>query len=80
MLFIMSKKDLYNNYLVEIEKSLIDDNIESLDYLLEVIYTSPISEKDFMAIEEVLQESTLYSEFKEETYRETALELINNFK
>lgn len=80
MLFIMSKKELYNNYLVEIEKSLIDDNIESLDYLLEVIYTSPISEKDFMAIEEVLQESTLYSEFKEETYRETALELINNFK
>lgn len=80
MLFIMSKKELYNNYLVEIEKSLIDDNIENLDYLLEVIYTSPISEKDFMAIEEVLQESTLYSEFKEETYRETALELINNFK
>lgn len=80
MLFIMSKKDLYNNYLVEIEKSLIDDNIESLDYLLEVIYTSPINEKDFMAIEEVLQESTLYLEFKEETYRETALELINNFK
>lgn len=76
----MNKKEIYTNYLEKLETSLVSDDLEGLDYLLETLYTSNIPEKDFLEIEEILQEATLYLEYKEETYREMALELISNMK
>lgn len=75
-----NKQKIYNNYLIEIEKAITEDNLDNLDLLLENIYTSNISEEIFIEIDELLQEATLYLEFKENIYKERFLELISVFK
>ena len=60
-------------------KSYIEeDNFEKLDILLEEIHTSgKYTEDQINDHWDIFQEATLYSEFKEATYKEEALKLIN---
>lgn len=76
----MNKKEIYNNYLSKIKESLDKDDFDAIDYILEFLYTSWIPESDLGAMDEILNEVTLYSELKEIEYKETALVLIKEFE
>lgn len=75
----MKKQELYSNFLKKIEESLLKDDFDTLDYILEFIYTSWLPEKDMLEMDEILNEATLYIELKEWEYKEKALELIEGF-
>lgn len=76
----MKNKELYTNYVSKLEEALISDNFESIDYILETIYTLGIPEESMEKMDDILQEATLYSELKEESYKTEALNLIEIFK
>lgn len=76
----MTKKEIYTNYLSKLQESLTKDDFDSLDYILEFMYTSWIPEKIILEIDDILQEATLYLEFKEPEYKEKALEMIKKFE
>ena len=71
-----TNKKLYNKYISKLEESLIADNFEWIDYVLEYIYWIWLSDEDLIEIGDILQEATLYSEFKEDEYKSEALNEI----
>ena len=76
----MNKKDLYTNYLVKLKEVLEKDDFWAIDYILEFMYTSWIPDTDLEQMAEILNETTLYSEFKEWEYKEAALDMIDKFE
>lgn len=76
----MKDSELYVNYISKLEDALVWENFENLDFILESIYTIGLPENELEKIDDILQESTLYSEFREDDYKITALELIEDFK
>ncbi len=76
----MNNSELYKNYLEKLEENIISDNFENIDFILESIYTTWIPEQDIGKMDDILQEATLYSELKEEEYKEMTLKLIEEFK
>ncbi|MBW7954771.1 hypothetical protein H3C61_03080 [Candidatus Gracilibacteria bacterium] len=76
----MNNKEIYENYLKKIKEFLEKDDFESLDYILEYIYTSGTPDEILDEIDDILQEVTLYLEFKEDDYKQTALEFISEYE
>jgi len=76
----VNKKNLYNDYISKLEKELIEENIEWINFILEYMYTIQISEEERIEIDDILQEATLYAEFKDNEYKDEALIQINEFK
>lgn len=76
----MENKELYINYLSKLEDALIENNFDNIDYILETIFTIWINEDDLDEMNDILHEATLYSEFKEQDYKDEALKLIWKFK
>ena len=76
----MNNKEIYENYLKKIKEILEKDDFESLDYILEYMYTSGIPDDILEEIDDILQEVTLYVELKEKEYKETALEFIKEYE
>ena len=80
----MKKSELYNNYLSKLEEALNSDNYESIDYILEFLYTSGFPQETIEEIDDILQEATLYSEFKDwcedEDYTKDVIPTKNKFK
>ncbi len=76
----MKEKELYDNYLSKLEEALVQENMDNIDYIVETLYTSGLSESDMDKIDDILHEATLFLEFWEEEYKETALDLITDFK
>lgn len=76
----MTNKEIYDNYLKKIKEILEVDDFASLDYILEYMYTSWISDEVLDEIDDILQEVTLYVELKEKEYKETALEFIKEYE
>lgn len=76
----MKNKELYENYISKLEKSLLEEKNDELDYILESIHTIWIPEEQMESINDILQEATLYIELKEEEYKNEALKLIEEFK
>lgn len=76
----MTNKEIYENYLKKIKETLEKDDFEWLDYILEYIYTSWVPEDIIDEIDDILQEITLYIEFKEIEYKQTALDYIKEFE
>ena len=72
-------KDIYN-YLLVLEKILIENDFQKLDDFLIHIYTWEISEQNLDLIYDILNEVTLYLEYKDENYKTEALKLINVLK
>ena len=68
--------DLYINYILPLEDALKNENFEKIDFILETIYTMWMDDKTITKIDEILQEATLFSEFREEDYKIEALNLI----
>ncbi len=76
----MNNKEIYENYLKKIKEILEKDDFESLDYILEYMYTSGIPDDILDEIDDILQEVTLYVELKDKEYKETALEFIKEYE
>lgn len=76
----MNNKEIYENYLKKIKEVLEKDDFESLDYILEYMYTSGIPDEILDEIDDILQEITLYIELKEKEYKQTALEFISEYE
>lgn len=76
----MNKAELYTNYLSKLEEALVQENMDNIDFIVETLYTSWLSEGYMDKIDDILHEATLFLEFNEEDYKETALELISDFK
>lgn len=76
----MNKNEIYENYLKKIKEVLEKDDFESIDYILEFMYTSWIPDEILEEIDDILQELTLYSELKDKEYKETALEFIKEYE
>ena len=73
-------QDLYINYILPLEDALKNENFEKIDFILETIYTMWMDDKTITKIDDILQEATLFSEFREEDYKIEALNLIEDFK
>ena len=73
------KKELFDNYIPKLKDLLEKEDFAWIDYSLEFIYAS-VPEKDRMPLEDLLQEVTLFAEFKEKEYKDTALEIIEWFE
>ncbi|MDP2091216.1 MAG: hypothetical protein Q8K30_06500 [Candidatus Gracilibacteria bacterium] len=76
----MNKTDLYKLYLSKLEESLMSDDIDGVNYILEYLYTNNLPEDQMDAMDHVLHEATLYSELGENEYKEEALKIIEKFK
>lgn len=76
----MNNKEIYENYLKKIKEILEKDDFESLDYILEYMYTSGVPDEILDEIDDILQEVTLYVELKDKEYKETALEFIKEYE
>lgn len=76
----MDKNKLYTDYLSKIETALLSDDLESINYILEFMYTNQLPEEEIDSMDDILQEATLYSELWELEYKEEALRLIAEFK
>jgi hypothetical protein len=73
------RKDIFTNYLIKLREIVEKDDFSAIDYSLEFMYAS-VPEKDRLDIEDILNELTLYSEFKEKEYKDEALRLIAEFE
>ena len=69
----MDKRD----YLANLKQILEDDDFDKLDEVLELLMTGIFSEEEVNEIWDIVNEATLYAEFKESDYKEEALRLIN---
>lgn len=76
----MTNKEIYENYLSKLKESLIKDDFNSIDYILEYVYTSWTPDNILEEIDDILQEATLYLELKDQDYKETALEFISEYE
>ena len=76
----VNKKTLYNNYISKLEKELIEENIEWINFILEYMYPIQLSDEERIEIDDILQEATLYTEFKDNEYKDEALIQIGEFK
>lgn len=70
----MKTKDIIKNMKIYLE----EDNFESIDELLQEIFSSELQKEQEEAIWDLLQEITLYSELRENEYKQEALNIINN--
>jgi len=70
----MKTKDIIKNMKFYLE----EDNFESIDELLQEIFSSELKKEQEEAIWDLLQEITLYSELRENEYKQEALNIINN--
>lgn len=76
----INKQKIYIDYISKLEKALIEDDFDSIDYILEFMYTSWISQEILETLDSILSEATLYVELKEQEYKDEALKLIWEFK
>lgn len=67
-------------YLSKVQEALTKDDFDALDSLLEYAVSGQMDIDDREEIDEILNETTLYIEFKEAEYKEMALKLISEFK
>lgn len=76
----IDKKKLYNEVILPIKETVQKDDFKKLDELLEYTMTWNLDEDEYMEITDILDEATLYSEFKEAEYKEEALAMIADFE
>jgi len=68
----MKTKDIIKN----LKKYLIEDDFDWLDSLFIEIYSEELTPEQVDKIWDILDEATLYLEFKEIDYKNTALKMI----
>ncbi len=68
------------DYLSKIKEALENDDFTKLDTLLEAAIDGEISIDEREEIDDILNEVTLYLEFKEAEYKKEGLKLIREYK
>lgn len=76
----MNKQELYTNFISKVEEFLKLEDFENLDFILQSVYSMGFDDNTISLIDDILQEATLFLEFKEEEYKNEALNLIEEFK
>lgn len=76
----MNKQELYTNFISKVEEFLKLEDFENLDFILQSVYSMGFDDNTISLIDDILQEATLFLEFKEEEYKNEALALIEEFK
>lgn len=76
----MNKQELYTNFISKVEEFLKLEDFENLDFILQSVYSMGFDDNTISLVDDILQEATLFLEFKEEEYKEEALALIEEFK
>lgn len=76
----MNKQELYTNFISKVEEYIKLEDFENLDFILQSVYSMWFDDQTISIIDDILQEATLFLEFKEEEYKEEALALIKKFK
>lgn len=76
----MNKQELYTNFISKVEEFLKLEDFENLDFILQSVYSMGFDDNTISLIDDILQEATLFLEFKEEEYKNEALVLIEEFK
>lgn len=76
----IDKKKLYNEVILPLKEATTKDDFKKLDELLEFTMTGNLDEDEYMEITDILDEATLYSEFKEAEYKEETLAMITDFE
>jgi hypothetical protein len=76
----MKLKQIYDNYIVKIKEVLEKDDFDGMDYILEYMYQAGIPDDVMEEMDDILQEMTLYIEFKEAEYKEEALAIISDIE
>lgn len=76
----MNKQELYKNFISKVEEFLKLEDFENLDFILQSVYSMGFDDNTISLIDDILQEATLFLEFKEEEYKNEALVLIEEFK
>lgn len=76
----MNKQELYTNFISKVEEYLKLEDFENLDFILQSVYSMWFDDNTISLIDDILQEATLFLEFKEEDYKNEALKLIEEFK
>lgn len=76
----MNKQELYKNFISKVEEFLKLEDFENLDFILQSVYSMGFDDNTISLIDDILQEATLFLEFKEEEYKNEALALIEEFK
>ncbi len=66
-----------NEYLKKLKEVLEADNFDWLDQVLEEAILWDLTEDEVNELDDILNEATLYAEFKESDYKEEALKLID---
>jgi len=73
-------KKLYGNCVLKLKDALEKDDFESLNYILEYIYSPNLTEKQTEEISDIADEATLYSELKDQEYKDEALAMISDLE
>jgi hypothetical protein len=58
----MNKNKIYTDYLSKIETYLNNNDIDALNYILEFIFTNQLPDDEMEAMDDILNEATLYTE------------------
>ena len=64
------------NIITKLKDYLENDNFKEIDELLHDIYCQELNLEQLKEIDDILQEVTLYIEFKEKEYKNEALKMI----
>ncbi len=70
----MKTKDIVKN----LKNFLESDDFIQLDELLHEVYSTEMSTEQIDKLSDILDEATLYIELKEQEYKNTALEMLEN--
>lgn len=76
----MNKQELYKNFISKLEQYLNLEDFENIDFILQSIYSMGFDDNTISLMDDILQEATLFLEFKDEEYKNEALKLIEEFK
>lgn len=75
----MKPNEIYENYLKKIKEVLEKDDFDSLDYILEYLYTSGVPSDVLDELDDILHEVTLYIELRDVEYKNEALTMISEY-
>ena len=73
-------KKLYDECISKLKIALEADDFESLDYILEYMYSPNLSETQIEEVSDIADEATLYAELKDKEYKDEALAMISDLE
>ncbi|QFR39091.1 hypothetical protein A9Q91_02550 [Candidatus Gracilibacteria bacterium 28_42_T64] len=73
-------KKLYDDCISKLKEALEKDDFKSLDYILEYMYSPNLTQAEIEEVSDIADEATLYSELKDQDYKDEALAMIKDLE